>query len=152
MGDYRYYFFVNSYIKPTEFYWPLMAFWWSFHGLLWVDHSLILLAGAMVLAAAIAWRSGWGRSLWRDPVFGASLWAVAGYVLFMTMQNHPQPRYFAVPAFFCFFVVALGAEALLRRSGWTRRVGWARLQRLWPPRESTAHGRSAMPRIRSTRG
>lgn len=125
MGDYRYYFFVNSYIKPTEFYWPLMAFWWSFHGLLWVDHSLILLAGAMALAAAIAWRSGWGRGLWRDPVFGTSLWAVAGYVLFMTMQNHPQPRYFTVPAFFCFFVVALGAEALLRRSGWTRRVGWS---------------------------
>jgi hypothetical protein len=29
------------------------------------------------------------------------------------LQNHPQPRYFAVPAFFCFFVIALGASALL---------------------------------------
>jgi hypothetical protein len=31
----------------------------------------------------------------------------------MTYQNHPQPRYFAVVAVFCFFVVAQGAEALL---------------------------------------
>ena len=112
LGDYKYYFFVNTYEKPTEFYWPLVSFWWSFHGLLWIDHSLIPLAGAVVLAAAIAWRSAWGRKLWQDPLFGASLWAVAGYVLFMTLQNHPQPRYFAVPAFFCFFLVAMGVEAL----------------------------------------
>lgn len=140
LGDYKYYFFVNTYDKPTEFYWPLLSFWWSFHGLLWVDHSSILLAGAIVLAAAIAWRSPWGRKLWRDPLFGASLWAVAGYLLFMTLQNHPQPRYFAVPAFFCFFVVALGAEALLDQAGQpsppgrprpsgqpilTRGLGWA---------------------------
>jgi hypothetical protein len=54
-----------------------------------------------------------GRRLLLDPVFGASLWAVAGYILFMTYQNHPQPRYFAVVALFSFFVVAQGAEALL---------------------------------------
>ena len=124
-GDYKYYFFANTYPKPSEFYWPLVSFWWSFRGLLWVDHSLVLLAGAMVLAAAIAWPAEWGRRLWRDPLFGASLWAVAGYVLFMTLQNHPQPRYFAVPAFFCFFVVALGAAALLGQTGWARRLGWA---------------------------
>jgi hypothetical protein len=140
LGDYKYYFFVNAYEKPKEFYWPLVSFWWSFHGLLWVDHSLILLAGAVVLAAAIAWRSPWGRKLWRDPLFGAALWAVAGYLLFMTLQNHPQPRYFAIPAFFCFFVVVLGAEALLNQAGQpsppgqpdppgktnlTRGLGWA---------------------------
>jgi hypothetical protein len=140
LGDYKYYFFVNTYKKPTEFYWPLVSFWWSFHGLLWVDHSLILLAGAVVLAAALAWRSALGRKLWRDPLFGASLWAVAGYVLFMTLQDHPQPRYFAVPAFFCFFVVVLGAGALLEKAGppnppgrrdplgqtnWPRGLGWA---------------------------
>jgi len=134
LGDFKYYFFVNAYPKPPEFYWPLVAFWWSFHGLLWLDHSLIPLAGAVVMAAAIAWRSAWARKLWRDPLFGASLWAVAGYLLFMTLQNHPQPRYFAVPAFFCFFVVVLGAEALLDKSGppnlpgkqvLTRGAGWA---------------------------
>lgn len=115
LGDYKYYFFVNTYPKPAEFYWRLVAFWWSFHGQLWVDRSLIPLAGAVVLAAAVAWRSAWARKLWLDPLFGASLWAVAGYVLFMTLQNHPQPRYFAVPAYFCFFLVVLGAAALLNR-------------------------------------
>jgi hypothetical protein len=50
--------------------------------------------------------------------------AVAGYVLFMTVQNHPQPRYFAVVAFFCFFLVAEGAAALLRERGPARQLGW----------------------------
>jgi hypothetical protein len=125
MKDYKYFFFVNKYEKPTEFYWPAVSLWWSLHGLLWVDHSLILMAGVVAAAAAIAWRSEWGRSLWRDPLFGCSLWAVAGFVLFMTVQNHPQPRYFAVPAFFCFFVVTLGAGTLLRLPGAARRVGGA---------------------------
>jgi len=31
----------------------------------------------------------------------------------MTCQNHPQPRYFTVVAFFSFFLVAQGAEALI---------------------------------------
>lgn len=31
----------------------------------------------------------------------------------MTYQHHPQPRYFAVAAFFSFFVVAQGARALV---------------------------------------
>ena len=57
LGDYRYYFFVNTYEKPTEFSGPLEAFGWSFHGLLWVDHSLVPLAGAVALAAAIAGRT-----------------------------------------------------------------------------------------------
>ncbi|MGA9061907.1 MAG: glycosyl transferase [Terracidiphilus sp.] len=125
IGDFKYFFVANDYPKPAEFYWPVMALWWSFHGLLWIDHSLILLAGAMVLAAAMAWRTDWGRRLWRDPVFGAALWAVAGFLLFMTVQNHPQARYFAVPAFFLFFVVALGAAELIRQAGWTRALGWA---------------------------
>jgi hypothetical protein len=137
LGDLKYYFFINTYPKPPEFGWQLVAFWWSFHGLLWVDRGLMAIAGAVVLAAALGWRSAWGRALWRNPLFGASLWTVAGCVLFMTLQNHPQPRYYAVPAYFCFFVVALGVAALLgrpRKSGrpgqpgqpvWVRGMGWA---------------------------
>ncbi len=125
MGDYTYFFVVaNAYPSPSGFTWPLAAFWWSFHGLLWVDHSLVLLAGALALGAAMAWRTNWARRLKRDPVFGASLWAIAGYVLFMTVKDHPQPRYFAVPAFFVFLVVALGVEALVANAGGARRLGW----------------------------
>jgi 4-amino-4-deoxy-L-arabinose transferase-like glycosyltransferase len=116
LPDYKYLFIVNKWVKPPEFYWPLVSFWWSFHGGLWVDHILIPLAGLLVACALAALRSAWGRKLLLDPVFGASVWAVAGYIFFMTYQNHPQPRYYAVVAFFSFFVVAQGAEALLGRT------------------------------------
>jgi 4-amino-4-deoxy-L-arabinose transferase-like glycosyltransferase len=135
LPEYSYVFIVNKYDKPPEFYWPLISFWWSFHGGLWVDHILIPIAGLVVLGAAAAWRSARDRNLLLDPVFGASLLAVAGFILFMTCQNHPQPRYFAVVAFFSFFLVAQGAEALLghavampkfaARKPLARLVGWA---------------------------
>jgi hypothetical protein len=116
LPDYEYLFFINKYIKPPEFYWPLLSLWWSFHGGLWIDPILVPLAGVLVLiavGAAAGWTSAWARRLLLDPVFGASILASAGYIAFMTYQNHPQPRYFALIAFFCFFLVAMGAEALL---------------------------------------
>jgi len=141
LGDYKYLFFVNKYVKPKEFYWPLLSLWWSFHGGLWVDHILIPLAGAVVVGAALAGilrgcrkaegGNAWSCKLLLDPVFGASILAVAGYILFMTYQNHPQPRYFAVVAVFSFFIVAQGADALLNQKdlagggpvNWPRRLG-----------------------------
>ena len=66
-----------------------------------------------LLLPAWRWQRDGARKLLLDPVFGASMLAVAGSILFMAYQNHPQPRYFAVAAFFCFFIVAQGAEALL---------------------------------------
>ena len=126
LADYKYLFFVNKYDKPKEFYWPLLSLWWSFHGGLWVGRILVPLAGlvtvvviagaAMALLqpdSAITRRNPKVRALLVDPVFGASILAVGGYLFFMTYQNHPQPRYFAVVAFFSFFLVALGAGALL---------------------------------------
>jgi len=117
LADFRNYFQVNNYIKPPEFYWPLVSLWWSFHGGLWIDRILAPLAGLIVLTALLAGRRAGGRKLLADPLFGASVWAIAGCIFFMTVQNHPQPRYFAVAAFFCFFVVAQGAEALLGAMG-----------------------------------
>jgi hypothetical protein len=130
LADYKLFFFINNYNRPPEFYWPLVAFWWSFHGGLWIDHVLIPLAGIIVVAAlgcAVAARRGTrsevsqrfgalARRLLLDPVFGASMIASAGTIVFMTYQNHPQPRYFAVTAVFCFFLVALGAAALLEQA------------------------------------
>jgi len=63
--------------------------------------------------SAMARRNPKVRALLVDPVFGASILAVGSYIFFMTYQNHPQPRYFAVVAFFSFYLVALGAGALL---------------------------------------
>ena len=67
------------------------------------------------------------RTLLLDPLFGASLLAVAGNIFFMAIQNHPQPRYFAVAAFFCFFLIVLGsAAAVSEGSGlWSRRIASA---------------------------
>ena len=125
LADYKYLFYINNYPKPAEKGWLLMSLWWSFHGGLWVDHILIPLAGLIFVGALVGWRSHWGRSLLMDPLFGASIAAVAGYIFFMTVQNHPQPRYFAVVAFFCIFIVARGAGSLLTQAGALRQLGWA---------------------------
>jgi hypothetical protein len=139
LADYRYLFYINDYGKPPEFYWPLSSFWWSFHGGLWVDYILIPLAGLIVVGAAVAWLcarasaarpssaewSAWGRKLLLDPVFGTSILVIAGYIFFMTYQNHPQPRYFAVVAFFSFFLVAQGAATLVGLIGRRRWLGFA---------------------------
>jgi 4-amino-4-deoxy-L-arabinose transferase-like glycosyltransferase len=124
MPDYLYLFTVNHYDKPPEFYWPLLGFWWSFHGALWIDNTLIPLAGLVAAGAAVApfvrrapaGPIRWSRSLLLDPVFAASALAVSGFILFMTIQNHPQPRYYAPVAFFSFFIVAQGVHALLRQT------------------------------------
>ncbi len=113
MPDYQYLFFVNKYQKPTEFYWPLLSLWWSFRGGLWADRILIPVTALFVVVAAIAWRRDWSRRLRRNPVFCSSLLAASGYILFMTYQNHPQPRYYTVVAFFAFFALAIGTEALI---------------------------------------
>ena len=136
-SDYKYLFFVNKYVKPREFYWPLLSLWYSFHGAMWVDRILIPLAGLVVLGAVVACGTRRGRKLLLDPVFGASILGAVGYILFMTYQNHPQPRYFAVVGFFCFFLVAQGAGALLGASAagsslWPRRMGWAVVALLRP--------------------
>ena len=106
-----------------------MSFWWSLHGLIWVDRLLVPV-GALLIAAvivtALVWRGrmGWGRRLLLDPVFGASVLAAGGYILFMTYQNHPQPRYFALVAVFCFLMMAMVAGALVSERGAMRLVGW----------------------------
>jgi len=137
LPDFRYLFFINTYPKPHEFYWPIVSFWWSLHGGMWVDRILVPLACVLAAAALAAsggvdrrrrgpWRA-WGSGLAMDPVFGSSVLAAMGYVLFMAYQDHPQPRYFAVVAFFCFILVAKGTGALLSRQGTIRKIGWAAL-------------------------
>jgi 4-amino-4-deoxy-L-arabinose transferase-like glycosyltransferase len=127
--DYKYLFFINTYQKPTEVNWPVLSFWWSLRGSMWVDHILIpltalLIAGvAAVAAARLANRDNWARRLMLDPVFCAAVVAVLGYLLFMTYQNHPQPRYFAVIAVFCFVAAAMAVEAFMTQAGVTRDLG-----------------------------
>lgn len=125
LTDYRYLFFINTYPKPHDLWWPLVSLWWSFHGGLWVDHILVPLAGVVVASAWVGRRTAWGRALVEDPVFGASVAAVAGYILFMTYQDHPQPRYYTVVFVFCVLVIARGAGALADAGYRARTVGWS---------------------------
>lgn len=128
LADYKYFFFINEYVKPPEFYWPLVSFWWSLHGSLWFDAVLVPLAGILLLLALAATRSkiygSWARAWLANPLTGISLLVLAGYFGFMTIQNHPQARYYAVTAFFFCFLVAQGIEALLGSVGRTRALGW----------------------------
>ena len=124
LPDYKYLFFVNNYPKPAERWWILGSLWWSFASGLSIDRIVFPLAGLMFVGTLAGWRTGWGRRLLGDPAFGASVAAVAGYILFMTVQNHPQPRYFAVVAVFCIFLAAQGAGALVGETGWLRQLGW----------------------------
>jgi Dolichyl-phosphate-mannose-protein mannosyltransferase len=131
-ADYKYLFFINTYTKPTEVYWPLLSFWWALRGSMWVDHILIPLTALFIMGGIVAAtirtsRNSWARRLVLDPVFGSSVVATLGYLLFMTYQNHPQPRYFAVIAVFSFLVIALVAEALLAQAGLVRMLGKAAL-------------------------
>lgn len=127
-GDFKYLLFINKYVKPKEFYWPLLSFWWSFHGAIWIDHVLIPLSGILLAAALVSGtifrtRATWQRELLIDPVFGACTLTAAGYILFMTYQNHPQPRYFALVAVFCFMIVAMGSVKLAQQPGMLRLLG-----------------------------
>ena len=131
-ADYKYLFFINTYAKPTEVYWPLLSFWWSIRGSMWVDHILIPLTAMLILvvivaATTLANRDNWARRLLLDPVFGSTVVAALGYLLFMTYQNHPQPRYFAVIAVFSFLAVAASAETILKQTGHIRTLGRAAL-------------------------
>jgi len=132
--DYLYLFSVNKYLQPVGLLGRAIAFWWSFHGGLWADVVLIPLAGILILAALytrirarrLNWTPAcWTNGLWRDPLFSGSVLAAAGYVAFMTYQNHPQPRYYVVVAFFSFFVVVRVTAQLLYTETRVRRIGLA---------------------------
>lgn len=116
-ADYKYLFFINNYQKPTSLSGRLMSTWWALHGALWADIVLIPLAGALVCVAIVytvvhrreprpARDELWTAGLWADPLFTGSILAAFGYIGFMAYQNHPQPRYFVVVAFFGFILAA----------------------------------------------
>jgi hypothetical protein len=109
LRDYSYLFEANVYQKPATLFGVVAAYYYSFHGGLWCDRILIPLAGILVLLSLVA-----ARSLWRNPVFVASLLAVGGYLFFIGYHNNMQPRYYEIVAFFAFFLVVQGVAGLLQ--------------------------------------
>jgi 4-amino-4-deoxy-L-arabinose transferase-like glycosyltransferase len=136
-ADYKYLFFINAYEKPHDLLGRILSFWWAFHGGLWADRILIPLAGLLIFAAlgaalvtrirarnpSSAQNESWTDGLWDDPLFSGSVLAAAGFIAFMTYQNHPQPRYYVVVAFFSFFVLVRVAAQLLYQEKSVRLIG-----------------------------
>jgi hypothetical protein len=79
-----------------------------------------------------------------DPVFGASVWAVAGYSFFMIYHCYVIPRYFAVVTVFSSLVVAQGAAALLHQTT-TAQGTHSKQSPSWPA--ALALARLSLPRI-----
>lgn len=122
LTDYRYLFFINKYEKPTEWYWPVLSLWWSIRGAMWGDRVLIPLAAIVFVAGLIAWRTRWSRVLRADAAFVPCALTCIGYILFMTYQNHPQPRYYTVVTYFAFLILTLGVGALATTARWERAI------------------------------
>ena len=116
LPDFKYLIFINTYPKPTEWYWPLLSFWWSLRGAMWGGRILMPLAAVLAAVACVAWCTQWSRRLRGDAVFVSAALAGLGYLLFMTYQNHPQPRYYTVVAMFACVVVAESLAALVAQT------------------------------------
>jgi hypothetical protein len=113
LADYQYLFSANRWEQPSTLYGWVAAFWYALHGSLWVDGVLGILAASLLLLSLI-----FVRSLWKNPLFVASLLAAAGYIFFTGWHNNMQPRYYQVVALPLVFVVCLGTAALWRRQRW----------------------------------
>ena len=111
--DFRNIMLVNPNLRSSKPYWPLVSLYWELSAGGQADYKFALLTGLVVLGTLLTWRNGWGRKLLLDPVFGASAFAIAGYLLFLIFYGHAAPRYFAVVAFFSIFMVVQAAHALL---------------------------------------
>ena len=117
--DYKYLFFVNKYIKPSELTWPLVSFWWSFHGGLWVGRILIPLAGLVTLVAIVvaisallrpSSRKVMAECLGPQSAAGPGLWRVhSGRRRLYLLHDLPEPP----PA----ALLCRGGHLLLLRGG-----------------------------------
>lgn len=113
LADYRYLFAANDWVQPSTAAGWIKTFWYALHGSLWIDAQLGLLAAALLLLSLV-----YLRSLWKNPLFVASLLAAAGYIFFTGWHNNMQPRYYQVVAFPLIFLVCLGAAASWHRQRW----------------------------------
>lgn len=123
LQDLTYFFFINRYPRPQTAPGWLASLGWSLHGTLWIDPILLPLLGLLMLVWLASLRRPWALALGRDPVFVASLVAVAGMILFMAAQDHTQPRYYTVVAVFAWMALVQLLAALLRQGKFLRIVG-----------------------------
>ena len=74
----------------------------------WISPVLFPLMGVVLLLSVV-----WLRELWRVPLFGAAVIAIAGQMATIGYYGDLQPRYFAVMAIPVMIVVGLGGAAMV---------------------------------------
>ena len=114
LADYKLLFKINNYRVHLSIV-PRTG-WITLHDGLWMQPVLFPVTVLLVVASAI-----WLRGLWQKPVFGASVIAAMGHLVYIWYHGNFQPRYYLVAAMPMAVVLALGVRAL-----WERREGWSR--------------------------
>lgn len=128
-ADYEYFFQANRWPEPVGISAHVAAYWWALHGLLWVSPALCITALVLLGIAEIQCVRGQstqpGTTAWRSPFVVASLLALAGYIFLIGVQNHPQPRYYAMTAYPLCLVLALASGELVRSRAFFPRIAGA---------------------------
>jgi hypothetical protein len=88
----------------------------------WISPVLFSLLGVVLLLSVV-----WLRELWRVPLFGAAVIAIAGQMAYIGYYGDLQPRYFAVLAMPVMIVVGLGVAAVVAPCADGERPGRGRL-------------------------
>jgi 4-amino-4-deoxy-L-arabinose transferase-like glycosyltransferase len=109
--DYRYFFIANQYGHPATLAACASNLWDALHATLWISPALVIVSLALAALSLLYF-----RSLWRNPLFIASLLAIAAYTVFIAWHNNLQPRYYQVIAFPLMIVIALAAQQLVGAS------------------------------------
>lgn len=106
--DYRYFFIANQYGHPATLAACASNLWNALHAMLWISPTLVTVSLVIAALSLLFF-----LSLWRNPLFIASLLAIAGYIVFIAWHNNLQPRYYQVIAFPLMMMTALATQHLV---------------------------------------
>ena len=105
LADYELLFRINAYRVHLSIV-PRMA-WVTLQDALWINPVLLVL-GMVVFVISLVWL----RTLWKVPLFGASVIAIVGHLAYVGYHTNFQPRYYEVIAMPLVLVVGLGVAAV----------------------------------------
>jgi 4-amino-4-deoxy-L-arabinose transferase-like glycosyltransferase len=108
--DYRLLFSINAYRVHLSIV-PKMA-WVTLQDGGWIN-SILFPVAVLVIVLSVVWL----RELWRLPLFGASVIAIAGHLAYIGYHTNFQPRYYEVIAMPLVLVIGLGVAAMWDRRG-----------------------------------
>ena len=109
LADYELLFRINAYRVHLSIV-PKMA-WVTLRDVGWI-HPVLLVAAMAVWVVSLVWL----RTLWRVPLFGASVIAIVGHLAYVGYHTNFQPRYYEVIAMPLVLMIGLGVAGM-----WDRR-------------------------------